>query len=178
MKVILGSLAFCVIVAGVFASAAPDPQPQPDAGSLAADVAGLNRSLRELVELTRRDLEYRETEVLLRRADMKARRLQPLEDALRSARAEREGLDQELAHMGVMLEAAERGIEAAGAKGIPGGDAESLRMKQEVELRRKILQDRAWNLDQKIIDMDQERREASRLIDQWEELIDAKLGLR
>ncbi len=178
MKRTIAGAVLGALVAAAAPQAETPPRTSPGAGTdaLAAELAALNTSLQELVVLTRRQVEGQQRDLLMKRIDLEARGLQPLRDLLRNARAEREGLGQEREQLIVIGDQTEQRIRDAQAKG-SATDADQ-RMREEFTMRMKMVEDRIWAVDQRILDLEQDVTQASRLIDIWKERIDAHLGLR
>jgi chromosome segregation ATPase len=175
------TILFAAALATLLSFAAPlhsqpeEPAP-PEQVSPQEELRRLNATLREIADLLRQHLERQETDVFLRRLDLSYQRLAPLENELRSARSEKEGVAAEMENMAHMLAAAEEQIEQESS--VLEGDDGSQRMKREIEARVEQLKRREWQLEQQIVEL--ENRLARRLEDvqALEEWIDERLGLR
>ena len=177
MKRRIGWGAAALVAAALLATpAVPQQQGAVDGTSVALmeEVSGVNRSLQDLVALLREHLGSQEVELIMKRIELKTDQLAPLEDDLRDARSSRASLETEATQMKMILEQVDTRIEDDPA----GGTPEDLRMKEELELQVKILEDRRWNLEQRILDYEQDLREGRERIKAWEELVDTRLDLR
>jgi chromosome segregation ATPase len=80
-------------------------QQQPDPATRVADeLAGVNRSLDQLVTMMQTMMEYQEIDLVLKRIEMKERRVLPLESALRNARETVTSVSSELERMQSMVQ--------------------------------------------------------------------------
>jgi len=150
----------------------------PAAGS-SAELARLNRSMQELVDLFAVYLERQQVELLMRRIELKTRRLTVQEEELQATRSHQESVEEELTMLKGMVERLE--ANARDSDETPGletsaGDAER-RMLEEVESRVELLEDKRWRLEQKALDLDSVIERQRREIDAWEEIVDRELGL-
>jgi chromosome segregation ATPase len=154
----------------------PEESAPPEEVSPQEELRRLNATLREIADLLRQHLERQETDVFLRRLDLSYQRLAPLENELRSARSEKEGVAAEAENLASMLASAEEQIEQESS--VLEVDDGSQRMKREIEARVEQLRRREWQLEQQIVEL--ENRLARRLEDvqALEEWIDERLGLR
>ncbi len=154
------------------------PQQQGMAAGLSAglmnEVSGVNQSLKDLVVLLQQHLGDNETELIMKRIELKASQLAPLEDDLRQARSSLSSMETETAQMKMILEQVERRMEDHQA----GGTQEDHRMFEELTLQMKVIEDRRWSLEQKALDYEQDLKEGRERIEAWEELVDTRLNLR
>lgn len=167
------------ILAAVALLATPaEPQQQEGAtgasAALIEEVSGVNRSLQELVVLLQEHLGGREIELMMKRIELKSKQLGPLEATLRQARSDRADLENEAAEVKLILDQIDTRIEDDPA----GGTDEDRRIKKEVEGRLKLLEDRKWNAEQQILDLEQDLMQGRETIKAWEELVDTRLDLR
>jgi chromosome segregation ATPase len=127
-KLILAGL--CVLI---LAAASLPARAQEDAAQMAEDVAGLNRSLERMVVLLESLIGNQQVDILLKRIELKERRLAPLESELR--RAERAMIDVE-ARLKRMQEEAEEMVDVIADEvraGIDREGSDSRRTKDQLE---------------------------------------------
>lgn len=131
----------------------------------------LDSTLRELLELLKQHMDRQQVELMMKRVEMRSRTLEQQERELRDARSEKRGVTEELR----FLEAMREQLEASPEK---EDDPESRRTKVEHELRLRLIKERQWTIDQRILDLEQDLSDRSRILRMWEERIDDALGLR
>ena len=84
---------------GAVAQTPPAPQPAPE---MLEEVAGINRSLARLVDMLETIRDNQKVDLLLKRIELKERRLAPLETRLRDAESRCEGIQREIDDMETM----------------------------------------------------------------------------
>lgn len=136
----------------------------------------LNQTLKEIADLLRQHLERQETEVFLRRLDLSYQRLAPLENELRSARSEKESVASEQENLTNMLASAEEQIERESST--LEVDSGTQQMKREVEARIEQLKKQEWQVEQRIVDLENRLARRQEDVQALEEWIDERLGLR
>jgi len=127
--------AFAVAATILLLSTAAVAQSATDAPStqVAADVHGIHQALNRLVVLLEEVRQQRHVELLLKRIELKERRLAPLENRLRSAEGDVVGLEDELKHIEVMRTQTEQQIDDEIRTGKDDPQSGSRRMLDEVE---------------------------------------------
>ena len=113
-------------------------------------------------------------ELIMRRIELGTSQLALLEDDLRDALSSRTSLDREAMQMKMILDQVDNRIEDDPA----GGTPEDQRIKEDLEIQLKLLEDRKWNLEQRILDYEQDLKEGRERVSAWEELVDTRLDLR
>jgi hypothetical protein len=129
-------LLFGVLVLLLIGSGAPTrAQPLPDAGveRLVEEVAGLNRSLERLVVLLEGSLANQQVDLLLKRIDLKERRLAPLSAELREAEKSAVRAASEIRRIEEMRDQQERQISRDVREGNDRPDTDARRMMQKIE---------------------------------------------
>jgi flagellar biosynthesis chaperone FliJ len=106
---------------------------QGDVGALAEEVAGVNRSLARLVELLEDSLANQRVELVLKRIDLKERRLAPLETELRDAENTVLRTESELQRIEDMREQQERQISRDLRDGSDSPDSDARQMMRKIE---------------------------------------------
>lgn len=142
---------------------------------LVEEMAALNESMREAVALLRRHLEAQKMQLLMRRIEIRHESLIALEEELRKSRGEQSSVMQEIEQLEGSLGSLDQRIEDD--DGLPQA-REWRMMRSEMESRAKSLKDRLYELDQKVIDLENELTDRRSEIKEWEELIDTAIGLR
>lgn len=171
-----------VVLAGaalLAASAAPALSAQGSAGDgsarLVEEMAALNESMREAVDLLKKHLEAQKMQLLMRRIEIRHGGLISVEEELRKSRNEQDSVMQEIDQLESSLGSLDQRIEDD--DGLPQA-REWRMMRSEMESRAKSLKDRLYELDQKVIDLENELTDRRSEIKEWEELIDTAIGLR
>lgn len=125
-------VAAIMILAALLWTAPPGPGAQvpedEQVGRLVDQMEGINRSLGKLVILLERSLDNQQVDVLLKRIDLKDRRLVPLEAELRKAEREVEEHDGWFRHMREEKEQLEERLREANRD----GNAEDARIAREM----------------------------------------------
>jgi flagellar biosynthesis chaperone FliJ len=127
-SILLGSLLALIPAAPATAQTATDPAPK-----LVKEVAALRKTLEEAVALLDRALAHQRTELLLKRLDLKERRVVPLESELRSARDALDASGNEVEQFEQMLDEAEQQISEEIRDGADRENSESRVLKQNLE---------------------------------------------
>jgi chromosome segregation ATPase len=112
-------------------------QPQPPAGDetarLVDEVAGLNRSLEKLVVMLEQVMFQQQVDLMLKRIELKERRLEPMASHLRSLQREYDDRKSELKHLQETLELEEDRISDEIREGTDRPDSASRTMVKELE---------------------------------------------
>ena len=156
-------------------------QEVPEGAGLEREVRQLNTTLGQLVELLRRQLESGNAAVLMQRVQLMTSRMTPLEQELRSARAEQDVRQRELDDLKVSAASFETQIDNDREQGhITEEQARGLVDQQQevLGLRERQIQDRLWAAQQRVIDLEQSLSTRRTEIETWEGEIDRVLGLR
>lgn len=103
------------------------------APSLEGEVAGIRRALERLVSLLDAQRAQRDVEILLRRIELKERRLAPLQERLRASENEVNGLEDELRRMGTLKAEVDQRVDVAIREGTDRPDSEDRRMLSQIE---------------------------------------------
>ena len=114
---------------------APVTGAQTDGSSteIAADVQGIHQALNRMVVLLEEAQQQQHVELLLKRIELKERRLAPLEGRLRSAEDQVAGLEDELRHIEVMRNEAEQEIDDEIRTGVDDPQSETRQMLDTLE---------------------------------------------
>ena len=159
-------------------SAAPlvRAQQPTDDGRLLQEVAGVNSSLQRLVALLDILVGQQETDILLKRIEMKTSRLIPLETSLRSAKANLGDANAQFEQMSGMKDEWESGLREAVRDG-KDQEAEELRRMIEQVAPAVTAQDTLRNeLERRIRELEDEIAELQRDIDVLDERLAERLG--
>jgi len=102
----LAALCTALLLAAAPVAFAQGPSPGEDMSRLVDEVAGLNRSLQKLTVMLEQVMFQQEVDLLLKRIELKERRLEPMASHLRSLQREYDGRKTEIKHYQEMLEGA------------------------------------------------------------------------
>ncbi|HYU35488.1 MAG TPA: hypothetical protein VEW48_25320 [Thermoanaerobaculia bacterium] len=171
--------AFCFLVAGSAARAQPAPQSSPSsAGTLEQEVAKLDRSVQELVALLREYLAHQDVDLLLKRVELGLQKMGPLNQELTSLQARQSADEEQLGQLQsalTALQARELQSEASPDPQVTTDDA-TRKIQMEAEIKR--LKRRIAETEQRISEDENELTEEQRNVQQWESVIDKRLGQR
>ncbi len=132
--------------------AAPPAAAQEDA--VQRELAGIRKSLEDIVRLLRQSRVDDERSLLLRRIEIKSQRITPLDSAIRDAIASGRDLESEEAHLRDYLNELDRQL----AEADPGPQAANDRQeRQQVEAHIEQMRGVQWNNQQRILDLEVER---------------------
>lgn len=178
-RVLPFAAAVLVVLAPTPVTGAQPPAPVPQGVSepaLGQELAGIRAALDQIAGLLRRQLEEQRLELILRRVDLAEARLTPLEGALRGARDQRLGVDQERKQLEARLEQLARQVEEddEAVRDMPEGDI--LRFTSELTLEIRLLGDRLRDLDLRIVEMENEIATDRDLVRRWIDLVDRRLA--
>jgi chromosome segregation ATPase len=126
-KLILAGLGLLILAAALPARA------QDDTARLVEEVAGLNRSLDRMAGMLETLIGNQHVEILLKRIELKERRLEPLESELLRAERAQTDLEARVKRMQEELEQTEDAIADEVRAGSDTPDSESRRMKMQIE---------------------------------------------
>ena len=124
----LGGLVVVALMAPALAQ--PSSESTPD---LAREVEALRRSVERAVVLLDRALAHQGAQLLLKRIELKERRVVPLESELRRARDELAGAESEIERLEIMLDNAEDSVSEDIRAGTDRADSENREMKSGIE---------------------------------------------
>ena len=142
----------CLVILGVHGSVCAQQRSGVESSQLVDEVAGLRASVEELVRMLDRYMSYQQTELLLRRIDLKQRRLAPLEREVRSRRDQADNRREELAQFDEMERQVREQIQDEIRSGVDSPESETRRWEEELELRRKMAEERLEELEQTILE--------------------------
>jgi DNA repair exonuclease SbcCD ATPase subunit len=168
------TLAAASILAGLSVGLAPQASGQEasaDAARVVQQLEGIRSELKSIGQLLAAVEEHQRVTALMTRIRLKQQRLSSIEDQLRSARGEREGMEQEIDR----LTALERSYD--GRDGDKLGEEE----RRGLELMRqekKNLESRVETLRMRTVELENELAGAQKEILALEEAVDELLGLR
>jgi len=172
--VVVAALALLMGGAAVSQQPAP-PKAEPD---LATTLTELNRSVKEIASLLRQHLEKQDADLLMKRMEISARHLAQQEQVLRSAVAERDSLTDAMRELQVRADQMRAEMDEAPAVGAQNRNEEMERLKSEFELRQGLLKEKLAVADRKVMEMENDVAQFRDEIRAWQELVDARLGLR
>jgi hypothetical protein len=156
-------------------------EPPPASDGLERELRQLNTTLGELVELLRLQLESSNATVLMQRVQLMTSRIAPLEERLRSARAEQLSERRQLDDL-ALSESSYRGhLETQVEIGEINEEEASIRWDQQQRTfaeNKKQIEDRLWAAQQRVIDLEQAIAARRAELETWEGEIDRVLGLR
>lgn len=154
-------------------------QPEPGAaGDRMPETPSVSRSLAEISSALRQLLDRQDLDLLVKRIDLKARRISALEDQLRGSRDERDSIEEARMQLRLRLEQLTDQLDLELAK--PGeGDSPAFKaQKEELELRLKQLGDRMDALDLRMAELQSLLSVREDEIEGLEDALDRRMGLR
>jgi len=170
------------VVAAVALSTASIALPQepapPQATDLAVSMAELNASMKQIASLLREHLDKQEADLLMKRMEFSSRALASQEQLLRSAVNDRDGLVQEMKELQLRLDQIQAESDRAPGAGARPSEDEFRRMSMEFELRQGLYKEQLAAAEQKVMELENDVMKYRDEIRIWQELVDARLGLR
>ncbi|MBI3447667.1 MAG: hypothetical protein HY049_01915 [Acidobacteria bacterium] len=176
IRVLITAVAVATFSGALSSSAEPPQAERPQ--ELAQGIRDLNRSIQEIASLLREQLKKQQTDLLMKRVDIKERALSARETELRGATAERNGLGDAL--KGIQARSEQLG-EEIGREERPGArkpDSESSRERAGLDLQEKLFKDKLAAAEQRVSELENDVARYRDEIRTWEELVDSQLGLR
>ena len=168
-------LAVAVPAVALPAAAQQASAPEPAAAGLVEEVAGLRSSLDRLVVLLERVAEQQRVDLLLKRVELKERRLIPVASDLRSLEGDYEDQKAIVTRYGEMLEQMEDALSDEIRRGVDRPDSEPRQMIPQLERELQIEIERIEELERRMRRLDDEladgRREIAILDEQLRELL-------
>jgi len=139
--------------------------------ALVDEVAGINQSLERLVALLETSIHNQQADLLLKRIDLRERRLAPAERSLRSARDGLVDGETELSHLHEMLERERADLQRQIREGsdLPGSPTRGLIAELESVLRTQ--EQRRESMIQRTRDLEDELAEGRERIEVLEEML-------
>ena len=169
------SLAVALLTVALPAAAQQGRPSGEESAGLVEEVAGLRNSLDRLVVLLERMAEQQKIDLLLKRVELKERRLIPVASDLRSLEGEQEDQKVTLARYREMLEQMEDALSEEIRRGVDRPDSESRQMIPQLERELQIEEARAEELERRMRRLEDEladgRREIAILDEQLRELL-------
>ncbi len=159
-------------------AASQEESPAADETSLGSELKSLNETMRQIADLLRRHLETNEVDVYLKRLELGRQKLAPTESELRSAKSRREGVEDERKSLAAMLSNLEEESDREDVSALDDSEDQNARMRRELETHLERLKDKSWDLEQKIIVLENELARQKEDVEALEAWIDERLGLR
>ncbi len=179
MRVTVAKAMVVLILAVLTTAPAPAAEEPLSSPGLEQEVRKLNTTLGQLVDLLRRQLESSNAAVLMQRVQLMTTRIAPVEQELRTARAEQQGLQNELDELELAAASIEAQVEHQLEEGeITADEARGVLDRQMFDQRKKQVEDRLWTAQQLVIGLEQRIDSRRTEIETWEGEIDRVLGLR
>ncbi len=155
-----------------------EESPAADETSLGSELKSLNETMRQIADLLQRHLETNEVDVYLKRLELGRQKLAPTESELRSAKSKKEGVEDERKSLMAWSARLEEESEREDVSALDDSEDVSARMRRELETQVEQLKDKSWELDQKIIELENELARQKEDVEALEVWIDERLGLR
>jgi len=173
---IAGALLAAALAAGVAPAAAQqEGQPEAESAGLVDEVAGLRSSLDQLVALLGRVAEQQKVDLLLKRVELKERRLIPVASDLRSLEGDYQDQKVVVTRYQEMLRQMEDALSEEIRRGVDQPDSESRQMIPEFERELQIEIARIEELERRMRRLEDEladgRKEIAILDEQLRELL-------
>lgn len=170
--------ALLILEAGSSAKAqtATPSSPSPN-GSLEQEVRQLNRSVQELVALLRDYLSHQDVDLLLKRVEIGLQKIAPLDQELKDLRVQKAADEESLNQMRIAMTMFQT-LEQDGAGSEASEDTAQIAQKVQLEAEVKRLRRRISETEQRIVEVEGKLTQEQRDLQQWETLIDRRLGQR
>ena len=175
------ALVVALVAAGVLApggtalSQQAPPDPAPD---LATSLMELNHSMKEIASLLQQQLDNQKADLLMKRMDISARALATQEQLLRAAVSERDSLSDQMTELRARADQMRAELDKETPVGSHSRKEELDRLESELELRQGLIKERLATADQKVMQLENDVSRFRDEIRAWQELVDARLGLR
>lgn len=169
MRKVLLAVTILVLGAAPVVGQAPNAANDP----VAAELANLNVTLKEIVVLLRAQRESDELALLIKRVELAEARLAERERALKVAQSERRSLDSEKAQLELRLEMVAAEAEGAGGE-MPIAQVDAMTAQVEGELRR--VRQRATELANEVALLESSVASQSRDVQAWQSHLDRRLA--
>lgn len=165
-------------VAAVLAAGSPPQAEPPTDQELVEEVRKLNGTLERMGILLEDFLDRQRVDMLMKRIEIKSRRLAPMEEELRQVRTRRESLQEEVKMIRMELERFEGDAEDPDNPDREASKELARQMRAQLEPRAEMVQDSIGDLDLRIVEMETAILSRRDEIQAWEELVDKELGIR
>ena len=160
------------------AALAAETVPEDRRQSVVRELAGLNRTLQQIQGVLERLLVQQELDLLMKRIDLKARRLAPLQSELRGIRGSIESTNGEMKRSGAFKKQLQAELERyRELRRDTNGSAEE-RSLQDVESEIDLIEERLETLQRRQIEVEDELAARRQEIQFLEDALDERLGLR
>lgn len=149
--------------------------PPPEAATLQSEIARLNQSIAQLVTMLRENMERQRLDLMLRRVEILHLDLAPLQEELRSARADKRSLEEEQMRLQTLFNDLEQQMSRS------HDDAQVLRTSEEdqrehdLKVQLKFLAGRVDSAEQRIVELENELADKRRQIDFFEGIVDNRM---
>ena len=146
-------------------------------GALLQEVSELNRSMKEIASLLRETLEHQQMNMLMKRLELKTRSLAPMEEELRRARSDHEGVSNNLKELQMHMQFVEEKIEEEELTAVDPSESTWQMQQRQVDLQIEVLQERLKGVEEKMYEMENDLISRRNEILDWEDYLDEHLGL-
>jgi chromosome segregation ATPase len=135
----------------------------------------LNRSMAELVALLRESTERQRLEILLKRIELHHLDLEPLQEELRRARADKVSQEEEQMRLQALLNDLDDQAASKEPEVLQPSDPEQRSIRHGLEVQIKFLKGRIESAERKVAELENELADKRRQIDLLERMIDDRL---
>ncbi len=160
------------------AALAAETVPEDRRQSVVRELAGLNRTLQQIQGVLERLLVQQELDLLMKRIDLKARRLAPLQLELRGVRSSIESTNEEMKRSGAFKKQLQADLERYQELGRDTDSFTKERSLQDVESEIDLIEERLETLQRRQIEVEDELAAHRQEIQFLEDALDERLGLR
>ncbi len=154
------------------AAAAQDPPPPAD--PVAAELARVNATLKEIAALLNRQSDLQSVDLLMKRVQLSQSQVADIERRLRSSEGELRSLETERTNLEMRLKMFTTQIERGGAGDVPTSEFESMSVQTEEELKRN--RRRIAELRQEVAALEGELGSRQDEMRSWQSVLDRRLA--
>lgn len=167
------ALALCPLASAV-CQAQSTALPSDAIAPLQAELARINQSMTQLVDMLRAATNRQSLEILLRRAELHYREMAPLQEDLRSARTEKRSLEEEHLRLQTIYNQLGEEIEL-GDPDMSTSVAGRKAMRRDLEDQIRFVKTRISNAEQRVAELESEVADGRRKVEVIEGMIDDRL---
>lgn len=146
--------------------------------SVVQEMAGLNATLQQIQAVLDRLLIQQELDLLMKRIDLRSRRVAPMESELRGIKSSVRSTTEEIQHLELYREELEESAADRREQGLEETGSAEEREQRDIESRLSVVTERLESLQRRQIEVENELAEQREEIQFLEDALDDRLGLR